>query len=72
VIWNVQYTLSEKEPLTNQICIVNPVYGSALLDPLFKGPDRTSIQILPRDRSQTGPYLNVNQRPKLDQTDGFI
>jgi hypothetical protein len=34
--------------------------------------DQTGLQILPGDRSRTGPYLNVNLRPKLDRTDVFI
>jgi hypothetical protein len=34
--------------------------------------DQTGLQILPRDRSRTGPHLNVNQRSKSGRTDDFI
>lgn len=34
--------------------------------------DQIELQILPGDRSRNGPHLNVNQRPTLDRTDGFI
>jgi hypothetical protein len=34
--------------------------------------NQTGLKILPRDRSRTRPHLNVNQKPKLDWTDGFM
>jgi hypothetical protein len=36
----------------------------------FKEP--TGLQILSGDRSRNRPHLNVNQKLKLDRTDGFI